>query len=1265
MASENRPGVIITQALSETPAVTASPSLVPLVMAPCFQIIEAVNSDGSVNLVAKHATKYNQSSMNITQAEFPDPRDNIDELEIYEDKVNVQLMKFAGLEKLQRGSNETTGSAFLARIKHIYSAAIRFNLPSFVGFSSEQRLVMAIDATNSADTTKNLTYVFDTDVTDVDGVVDVINEEYGKTIAFKDGNTVIVRSLSYGPASSVTVRGGSTALGTLTDQMTNTTFDNRVEGSGLSASDDEDGDLTSPYVSYSRGEAYLSTGVNSGTLNALSAWEDWAGYVDNESTPAFNASKAPAVTFTGSAATIPLKAATKSSPGDYMVADALRSQQSEVTFVEETRFKLGKINTSSSTYSKTTGEILTRIYDTVEFNLVEAATPFSPQNAYFVAQNLVFGSITPAGTAASVTSTPHDNYLAARKAQVSAHAINNGNFGAAESMTGLTLVIQETVDGVQKDEVTITFAGSLTLSQVATKITENASLDCTSAVEGEYLVISSGTTGADQIVIVKSNGTANSILGFSTTDATTGTGKYIEIAEQAVITTASQAANVSTLTSTYQVHLEITDSFGTHEVDATTTAVATPATIEDIVDAIAVAHGGSSSDRTIYHDGIAVATVTAGSTTANVFTEDLTLTTNWEIQFSTIEGGASVNISVLTATSDIGLATNMDGDGDDLLNGTVLKFSLDENPTEFEARFESNAVDTAIEVINEAVGGDVDIAKMNASTGAITLTSSVVGTPSQVLVDGSGAQVATVINISSTAVNGAGRPNPDYYIDPNTNAVILGANQLRNTTTGVPYSVESAFADVYIEYTALRKDVTASASEPGIISFGSITELEASIGPISKDNPLGLAAYLAMLNSPTTTISCLGIDETTLAAPLGTVDGYLRALELLESKEVYSLAPMTDDLYIQQLISTHVQTLSSPSERGERIALLWADTPDRERDTSIENGSGDATQNGEDNQLTLESNHSSAVISAGITDLDDIAVDKGLYLQVTTISQGSTSVYNYSVSSLDGLTASLRNSFSGDENTDGFYATKTLSGTASFASIEYVLRIRGKKLLITGTTLPDVKKITETAAAQASSFDHRRVFLLFGDSVDVSIDGVTTNIPGYYIAAGLAGMIGSQLAQQPFTNVVMTGYSKVYGTDDTYSENQMDTIADGGRYVLKNLAGGIAARHQRSTSNSSIEARELSITKAIDFLAKGLRQINRVFIGKYVITPGFLDQLTMANEGYLRRVVQIGVVRTSKLTSLLQSETAPDTVLIEVEVQPAYPCNKIRITIVS
>ena len=1252
MASENRPGVIITQALTETPAVTASPSLVPLVMAPCFQIIEAVNADGSLNSVAKHAVKYNQSAMNILQSEFPDPRGNIDELEIYEDKVNVQMFKFSALEKLQRGSNDTTGSSFLSRVAHIYRAAVRFNLvdASFAGFQAEQRLVMAIDVTNPADTvSKDKVYVFGTDVITAADVVDVINTTYGKTVAVATAAGVVVYSQSYGPASSITIRGGSSAMATLSDEFGNTTKDNRVEGPGLFAADDEDGDLTTPYITFSRGQCYVSDAVNGGNFTTPTAgWEGWAGYVDNTTSKTFTGAQSSAVTFAGSSPTIPLKAATKTTAGDYLVVDAVRPQQSEVIFVEETRFKLGKINTASSTYSSSTGELLTRIYDVVEFNVVQASVPFSPTNAYFVAQNLVFGDITPEGTSAAVTSTPHSNYIDPRYAQVSGDI---SAFGASQTMTGLTLVVQEIVDGVQQPELTVTFAGVLTPAEVASAIT-SSDLFCAASVSGDYIVLESSKTGSDQSIIVKSTGTANGVLGFSTSAATSCTGKDWEIAERATLQ-GSAITDTTALTGSNTIRLVVTDSFGEHDVTVTTAAASGYADMDALAVAISTAFGGGS-DLLLYDNGIPFASVsvTNGSTTSG------------KVSFTTIEGGAAVELSLASAVSVLGFSAGVDDSGADLLNGSSLKFTLDENPTVFEAKFESNSLETAVSVINDVVGGDAIIASINDSTGALTLTSSVVGVPSQVKVSASGSQGSSIINISSSAVNGSGRPNPDFYIDASTNAVILGANQLRNKTTGIPYSVESAFADLYIEYTALRKDVTASAKQPGIVSFGSITELEASIGPISTDNPLGLAAYMCMLNSPTSTISCLGIDETTVNAPLGTVNGYLKALELLESKEVYALAPITDDLYIQQLISTHVQLMSQPSERGERIALLWQAKPQRAVDTSIENGSGDATQNGENNQLTLESNHSSAVISEGITDLTSIAVSQGLYLEVTTTALGSTNVYKYSVSKLDGLTATLRVSFASGENDDGFYSDSTFSGTESFASISYALRIRGSKLLIAGTTLPDYKKITETAATAASMFDHRRIFLLFGDSVDVSIGGVVTNIPGYYITPGLAGMIASQRPQQPFSNVVMTGYSKVYGTDDTYSENQLDVIADGGRYVLKNLAGGIAARHQRSTSNASLEAQELSITKAIDFLAKGLREVNRVFIGKYVITPGFLDQLTMANEGYLKRV-ENNVVRTAKLKSLLQSETAPDTVLIEVEVQPAYPCNKIRITIVS
>ena len=1379
MASENRPGVIVTQALSENVAISATPTLVPLVMAPCFQIIEATNSDGSLNSSAKHASQYNQASLTIPQANFPDPRSNIDEIDIYEDKVNVQLYKFSGLSQLQRGSNGTAGSSFLQRIKSIYRPAIVFDTGASINFASDVKtLVMAIDTANPGADDKDITYTF-TGLMTADQIATSINDRYGSTIAFEDSNKVVVFSPTYGPAGSITIRGDSSALddfdGTGTYRFLDNagaaiTTDIRVEGSGLAAQDDEDGDLLSPWIEYSRGAAKYSTAIKGTTYTAMNAWPDWAAFNSGtDDTPKLKTGPAPAVTFAGSSPTVPLAKATATTPGDYLVADAIRPSSSEVIAVETSRFKLGTINTSKSTFSSTTGELVTRVYDALEVNILTRALPFSPKYAYFVAQNLVAGSIVPEGEAATLSGTAA-NILPAKYAQVSGSTGLDTTLqsGGLISAGGLTLVIQETVDGVQKPEVTVAFTGvDKSATDLAGQISgykdEDAgyTLTCTAAVVGNYFVITSAKTGKDQGISVKASGNANSKLGFSSSSATSAFGKDFECASVASFTTEpfdpthqnAQTAVIDmiftdgdgvshvlsdTLASTpladinalvteisgkfdgtggllmkYGIAVGKVEAVGTNQLKFSTIdggadaglVVSTSEPDIGILEAsfkeseLSVDVVGDLTAFTLEQSSVTIATINSGlSGSGNTTYTEIAAALNADATFNAAtnpdffayvkdEGLSTEKVvivhlnpakqSAISVTADTGATvtvgapvafTNIDESGSDKLKDSSLKFYLDDNPYGYEiSKFITNSVSDAVDEINELVGGDVDVASFSTTDGAITLTSTSVGAASDLLIDtASTSYASTHLAFTASSDSGSGRPNPDFYIDSSTNAVMLGPNILRNTSTGIPYSKEATFIDIYIEYTALRKDVTSSAASPGLLSFGSISELEASIGPISQDNPLGLAAYLCLLNSAGSLVSCLGVDESTAAAPLGTVNSYLRALEFAESKEVYAMAPMTDDLFIQKQISTHVQTMSTPSERGERIALFWAATPERAVDTSIEGGSGTATANGIDNQLTLGDNHGDNVIAAGISTLSSIALSKDLYLEVTVVSGGSTSVNNYSVSALDGFQATLRTSFSSTENTDGFYSDVKFAGTSSSTRvISYALRIRGEKLLIKGTTLPDTAAICAAAAAQAAAFNHRRVFYLFGDSVDVSIDGVVTNIPGYYVTAGLAGMIGSQDPQQPFTNLVMNGYSKVYGTEDTYSENQLDIIADGGRYVLKNLGGGISARHQRSTSNLTIEARELSITKAIDFLAKGLRQINRVFIGKFVITPGFLDQLTMANEGFLRRVVQQGVVRSSSLQSLLQSETAPDTVLIEVEVQPAYPCNKIRITIVS
>jgi hypothetical protein len=1403
MASESRPGVEITQSISESSAVVASPTLVPCIMGVCHQIIEALDDDGALESDAKYGdSQYNQSSMLIAQADFPDPRDNIDELEIDESEIWAYLYFGGSLTKLARGSHSEYGQAFLKLMNLSRKACIRASIPEGAGYvfdaSTGDALTFAIDAVNPTDSSKDVTVTLKGTLTAAE-IAEEINDAAGKTIAsawedadsdFGGGTFLQIASTSFGATSSVTLRAGTAALATLFET---TSFDSsleyRVEGAGFRGQDDDDGDLYTPWIEFYRGDyqedSVAATFPPDGSAPPVD--QVWAGTIDQDGT--FYNAAAGAVTFAGSSPTVPLKAGTSSVPGDQFWAGGVQVGDGEVIKVEDSRFKLGKISTSLSTYNDA-GKATNRIYSTLEVNTPSHGTPFAPKYAYFQADGLVFGAITPEGEQAELTGTAEG--LDERPAIV----MSSSDIAASLSLSSLTLIFAVTEDGVEGDAVTYTFVGgpfANTAAIVAAIEDEDEFSQLTVGQADERLTLQTTKSGAGQALSIKMAGTANTALGFSAVAATEDTGKDVEFATQAEVESDTIQLPL-TLPSSVDLALTVTDAKGEHSLSASAVDLSSAADLDDLVDLIAAAFGGTAStDLTLYdgpggsgNGGIAVATIAVSSDSTG--TDDYGM-----ITITSIEGGAAVtieltavdeddgwrnlgfydatsgqyavldngvgtyaapassaatvftwsddggattvgfsgtttagmnsaadavalavllnadddfngvntasaerlvywysddtdnlavrsivggdDIEITYAASDAGMvalgfssagatatgtddAENSDDTGADSLKSSTLTFQLDDNPYEYAITFSSNSLQDAIDDINDLVAGSEDVASEGDSQNMV-LTSLLAGAASKIVVqDDDDADLVLVIDGTAT---GSGRPNPDFYIDGD-GSINLGPNVLRNRSSGVPFSLASAQADIYVAYEALRLDVSASATEPGLLEFDTTSDLEASIGPISTKNPLALGAFLALLNAPAVSVTCFGVDEANAAAPMGTIDGWGRALEFAESSEIYALAPLTDDSYVQGLISVHVQSMSKPAERGERIALLWGDLPARAVDATVSSGE-DGASNGTDNSFTLDSNPTSSLIAVGIDPSDELEYSEQLYLEILIVESGSSSLRRYSVQEANGVVLTLRTSFASDENEDGFFTTDTLD--EDIENADWTLKVRGDALLIAGTTRKDLGAVAEAAAEQAESYAHRRIYYLASGKVDTSINGITQKVEGYYAAAAIAGQIAEQSPQQPLTNLPITGLGRVYGTDDTFSENQLDTIADGGRYVLVNLGGTVVSRHQRSTAVSSVEYREMSITKAIDWLAKGLRATNRVFIGRSVITSGFLDQLTMSNEGFLDYAEQLGVVRKADLVSLLQDEDNPDTVLLEVVVSPSYPCNKIKITVVS
>ena len=107
----------------------------------------------------------------------------------------------------------------------------------------------------------------------------------------------------------------------------------------------------------------------------------------------------------------------------------------------------------------------------------------------------------------------------------------------------------------------------------------------------------------------------------------------------------------------------------------------------------------------------------------------------------------------------------------------------------------------------------------------------------------------------------------------------------------------------------------------------------------------------------------------------------------------------------------------------------------------------------------------------------------------------------------------------------------------------------------------------------------------------------------------------------------------------------------------------MASRHQLTTDVSSLKSRELSILKAVDFVAKLIRAQLRRYIGRNNITQQLLETVSLTAQAALASVAG-SVVARATLDSLEQSANSPDEILATISITPFYPANRIKITIV-
>ncbi len=358
------------------------------------------------------------------------------------------------------------------------------------------------------------------------------------------------------------------------------------------------------------------------------------------------------------------------------------------------------------------------------------------------------------------------------------------------------------------------------------------------------------------------------------------------------------------------------------------------------------------------------------------------------------------------------------------------------------------------------------------------------------------------------------------------------------------------------------------------------------------------------------------------------------------------------------MFKTHVEMMSGPEQKGERIVFVCPEMPKRAVDDVVASGlssESTATQN----QLVVDVNPTPGLTDRGLNPLA-LTFDDQAFIEVTV----DGAVRNYLLASVNGTLVVVQPEFASGENEDGFFSTTPLTETV--VNADWSVKIRGEELLIPGSDLMDKPAIAETVALQSAAYKTRRLYKVFPDKVVASISGTEEVLPGYYACAGIVGMIAKFPPQQGFTNMPMTGYTGVQGSNDTFSTQQLNVMAGGGTYIIIQEGEGSAltCRHQLSTNLTSIESRELSITKVVDYVAKFLRTALRNFIGTFNITQPFLDTLSTVIQAMLGFLVENGIILGGDLNNLIQSKDSPDTVYVEITLDVPYPCNYIRLTLV-
>jgi len=462
---------------------------------------------------------------------------------------------------------------------------------------------------------------------------------------------------------------------------------------------------------------------------------------------------------------------------------------------------------------------------------------------------------------------------------------------------------------------------------------------------------------------------------------------------------------------------------------------------------------------------------------------------------------------------------------------------------------------------------------------------------------------------------------------------------------------ETPTASVYVSYRALRVDVAGGSELSALGEVTSVDEIIELLGAISVENPLALGCFFALLGSPTRPIRFIGVNAVTATKPDGTAEAYTRAFQLLEAFDVYTIIPLTQDPTVHGILDAHVTAMSASTAKSERIGFFSTTLPTFTQADVIASGFDGNTEAGFTADATAE-------FSASV-DFDEAGVEAGDILVVTALATPADSP-----DLVDGTNELYGIVILGVKTGNNFILE--LDGTATGVGTDWNSLIDVDFAIYrSGTAISAAAAQSEEVAKVGEGYLNRRMFHSWPDEGTADVNGTEQILEGFYIAAGWGGKVGEAAPQQGFTNLTLPGWTGLHHSNGYFSKTQLNRIAGGGTFisVQDSSAAPIRCRHQLSTDTSSLQVRELSITKVIDYIARFIRLSLVKHVGRFNITQQYLDALATIMQGILRNLIESGRVRDARLLELSADDLQTDKINIKVAVDVFSPANYIVVTV--